>query len=160
MTVRWQAKLTNRPSRSPVGERAAMHADIGIDRTGRLDDIRVPFAWVGDLPAVAHQEPAIEADARLVPDPVAQFRGVQRPIGRADSLGNLGRDELEIRGVGLALEAARDRTAAVRMAGSDQHVRAGNLCVALHDLSRPGRRFRGNEERVDSDQSNGGSLSL
>ena len=33
---------------------------------------------MGDLPAVAHQEAAVEADARLVADPVAELGGVKR----------------------------------------------------------------------------------
>src|SRR5262245_19974604 len=57
------------------------YTDIGIDGAGRLDDVRVVFPGVCDLPAVAHEKPAVEADAGLVPDPITERSSVERAKG-------------------------------------------------------------------------------
>ncbi len=77
------------PEQLAAGSPGRQHADVGVDRAGRLDDVGIPLAGMGGLAAVAHQETAVEADAGLVADPVAQLGGMQRVISGDDGLGDL-----------------------------------------------------------------------
>ena len=116
-------EVDEEPKERTAGSAGGEHADVRVDRSAGLDDVRIPLARMSGLASVAHQEAAVEADARLVPDPVTELGGVERVISRNDSLGDSPGDELDILGVGVGLEAGRYRAAAVGVAGADQNVR-------------------------------------
>ena len=103
----------------------ADHADLGIDRSGRLDDVGIELAGMGERQSVLHAEAAVEG--RLVFDPLADaaagFRS--RLVGRAD-----GFDELLSRPVSGTWGRHRTtfRRPATLPAASHGHIRRAGSC--------------------------------
>ena len=134
-------EVDKHPEQFAARRASRQHADVRVDRTGGFDDIGIPLPRMSGLAAVAHQEPAVEADARLMADAVAQFGGMQRVIRRDDRLGDPFRDQIDVFGISLRLEAGRHRPAAMRVAGADQDVRTRNLGGVGDRFSGSGRGF-------------------
>ncbi len=141
-----------------LGRRVAhgQHAHVGVDGAGRADDLvvvrRAGLAGVRDLPAVAHQEAAVERDVRFGAEADADLGGVQRVPGLADGVGDRLGHLFGVDRILVAAEAAGHGAAAVRVVGADQHVVAGNL--RRPDDQPPGRldgRLR-DEQGVDADE--------
>ena len=110
-----------------IGRTGRQDTHVGINGTRRLDDVSVPFAGMGHLPAIAHQEAPIEADTGLVAESLADLGGMERVIGGNDGLRDPLDDQVDVFGISLRPKATRDRPTAVGVARSQQHVRAGNL---------------------------------
>ena len=66
-------EIDEQPEQRPTRRPGREHADVRVDRARGLDDIGVPLARMSGLAAVTHQKTAIEADARLVADAIAQL---------------------------------------------------------------------------------------
>ena len=141
-----------------LGRRVAesQHAHVGVDGAGGADDLvvvrRAGLAGVRDLPAVAHEEAAVEREVRFGAEADAGLGGVQRVPGLADGGGDRPGHPFGVDRVLVAAETAGDGAAAVRVVGADQHVVGGDF--GRPDDQPPGRlhgRLR-DEQRIDADE--------
>ena len=73
-------EVDEQPEQLAARRSGRQHTDVRVDGTSGLDDLRIPLARMGGLPAVAHQEAAVEADARLVAE-------CRRPARRHEASG-------------------------------------------------------------------------
>ena len=166
--------VDDRADQVAVGIPGADHADIGIDRAGRLDDVRISDAGMGGRAAVAHAEAAIEhrrtLDAR---SGSAAGRSTGR-VGGHDGVGDLAFDVGQIIGVGQrgafigqradqrrgVVEFARQnhdgRTGRMRMRSADHHMVGGDPAALLNRLASRGHAGPANAQGVDPDQRHAG----
>ena len=156
MTVRWQAKLTNSPSNSPPGARAASTPTSGSIGPAGLTISGFPLpGWVACRPSRIRNR-RLKLMLGSWPNAVAQLGGVERVIRRDHRLGDPLGDQLDIFRVGVRLEAGRHRPAAVRVAGADQDVGTGDFRGGGDRLAGLGRGFLADEDGVDPDQGDRG----